>query len=334
VATSGRSFWILDDLSPIQQAAMAARGAAAEEAFLYAPRHAYRMAGGPGFGGGGEGQNPPTGAVLDFVLPKLEDGQEVKIEIRTENGDLVRTLSTQPDDEISPSARPLAVTPGHNRITWNLRHESIPNIPGAYVFGSLAGRPVVPGNYDVRLTVGDWTMGHPLEVRMDPRTDATMADYLEQDAFVAGVAAELSAIHRAVAGNNDVRSQIETLLERVDGLDGADAVTEAGTELAGDMETVADSLYQRRVVDGQTVINFPSRLKFQYVFLHGNAGNADGDVSMGSQDVLSDLRARWTVHQATNDQLMGPRLDDFNDLVREAGFSFIIAPPRPRRPIS
>ena len=70
------------------------------------------------------------------------------------------------------------------------------------------------------------------------------------------------------------------------------------------------------------------------LFLHGNAGNADGDVSMGSQDVLSDLRARWTVHQATNDELMGPRLDAFNDLVREAGFSFIIAPPRPRRPIS
>jgi len=334
VATSGRSFWILDDLSPIQQAAMAARGAAADEAFLYAPRHAYRLAGGPGFGGGGEGQNPPSGAVLDFVLPELEDGQEVMIEIRTENGDLVRTLSTDPDDEISPSARPLEVTPGHNRITWNLRHESIPNIPGAYVFGSLAGRPVVPGTYDVRLTVGDWMMGQSLEVRMDPRTDATMADYLEQDAFVAGVAAELTSIHRAVAGNNDVRSQIETLLERVDGLDGADGVTEAGTELAGEMETVADSLYQRRVVDGQTVINFPSRLKFQYVFLHGNAGSADGDVSMGSQDVLSDLRARWTVHQATNDELMGPRLDAFNDLVREAGFSFIIAPPRPRRPIS
>jgi hypothetical protein len=82
------------------------------------------------------------------------------------------------------------------------------------------------------------------------------------------------------------------------------------------------------------VINFPSRLKFQYVFLHGNAGNADGEVSMGSRDVLRDLRARWSVHQATNDELLGPRLDDFNDLVREAGFSVIIAPPRPRRPVS
>ena len=107
-----------------------------------------------------------------------------------------------------------------------------------------------------------------------------------------------------------------------------------GTSLAGDLETVADSLYQRRTVDGQTVINFPSRLKFQYVFLHGNADAAETGVSMGSRDVLSDLRARWTVHQATNDELLGPRLDAFNRLVQEAGFSIIIAPPRPRRPVS
>jgi photosystem II stability/assembly factor-like uncharacterized protein len=342
VATSGRSFWILDDLSPLQQAAAAGRmiaeggseGASAGAHFLYRPGHAYRLAGGGGFGGGGEGQNPPSGAVIDFVLGDVPEGEEVKIEIRTQNGDLVRTLSTQPDDETSPAARPLQVEAGHNRITWNLRHESIPNIPGAYVFGSLQGRPVVPGTYDVRLTVGDWMMGHPLEVRQDPRSDATMADYLEQDAFVAEVAAELTAIHRAVARNNDVRGQIETLLERIEDDPAAPPVTEAGSELAGEMETVADSLYQRRVVDGQTVINFPSRLKFQYVFLHGNAGNADGEVSMGSRDVLRDLRARWSVHQATNDELLGPRLDDFNDLVREAGFSVIIAPPRPRRPVS
>jgi hypothetical protein len=55
---------------------------------------------------------------------------------------------------------------------------------------------------------------------------------------------------------------------------------------------------------------------------------------MGSRDVLRDLRARWTVHQAANDELLGPRLDAFNELARAAGFSVIIAPPRPRRPVS
>ncbi|MCH7991489.1 MAG: glycosyl hydrolase [Gemmatimonadetes bacterium] len=345
VATSGRGFWILDDLSPLQQTAEVTEG----EAYLFSPRPTYRLAGGGGgFGGGGgdEGQNPPNGAILDFVLvaepgdadsteddESAEDGT-VTIEILTAAGDLVRTLSTEPDEDLSPGAEPLSVDRGANRITWDLRYESVPNIPGAYVFGSLQGRRVVPGDYQVRLTVGDWSMTQPLEVRMDPRVDATMADYVEQDAFVAEVAAELTAIHRAVGRNNDVRGQIEALLERIEGDERAEPVEESGTLLTTDLETVADSLYQRRVVDGQTVINFPSRLKFQYVFLLGNAGGGEGGVSMGSRDVLRDLRARWSVHQATNDELLGSRLDAFNALVQETGFSVIIMPPAPRRPIS
>ena len=78
---------------------------------------------------------------------------------------------------------------------------------------------------------------------------------------------------------------------------------------------VADSLYQNRTVDGQPVINFPTRLEFQYIFLHGNAGGGEAGVSMGSRDVPRDLRARWSVHQARNDELLGPRLDALNQLV-------------------
>jgi photosystem II stability/assembly factor-like uncharacterized protein len=330
VATSGRSFWILDDVSPLRQVADVAEGAH----HLYAPRHAYRLASGGG-GGGSEGRNPPAGAIIDFVLG-AEPGEDdtVAVEILTAAGDRVRTLSTHPDDEVSPGARALSVSPGANRITWNLRHESIPNIPGAYVFGSLQGRRVVPGDYQVRLSVGDWSMTQPLEVRMDPRVETTVAEYVEQDAFVTEVAAELTALHRAAARNDDVRGQLEALVDRLDGADGADEVVEAGEALASDLDVVSDSLYQRRTVDGQTVINFPTRLKFQYVFLHGNADAADAGVSMGSRDVLRDLRARWSVHQAANDELLGPRLDAFNALARAAGFSVIIAPPRPRRPVS
>ena len=101
-------------------------------------------------------------------------------------------------------------------------------------------------------------MTQPLEVRMDPRVDLTLAEYIEQDAFVAEVAAELTEIHRAARDVNDVNEQIGTLLERIEGREGADIVGEAADEFTAALETVADSLYQARVVDGQTVINFPS----------------------------------------------------------------------------
>ncbi|MDA0311871.1 MAG: glycosyl hydrolase [Gemmatimonadetes bacterium] len=333
-ATAGRSFWILDDLTPLQNAP----DALASETYLHAPRHAYRLAGGGGFGGFGNnsvGQNPPSGAVLHYYMAEApEEGDTVRVAILSPAGDLIRTYSTHPDEELSPGAQPIKVTEGDNRVVWDLRHEQIPNIPGAYVFGSLAGRRVVPGDYQVRLSVGNFTMTQPLEVRMDPRVDANMAEYIEQDAFVASVAAELTDIHRSTIDVKDVKGQIETLVGRIEGRDGADVVGEVADALAGDLETVADSLYQARVVDGQTVINFPSRLKFQYVWLHGNAEGAETGVTRGSEDVLGDLRVRWTTHRTTVTELLGPRLDALNELLQQYGFGAIIAPPVRRRPIS
>ncbi|MDX1648001.1 MAG: hypothetical protein R3304_12715, partial [Longimicrobiales bacterium] len=331
VATSGRSFWILDELQPLRQATEVGQ----EANHLFAPGHAYRWADGGGFGGGGEGQNPPGGAVLDFVLAQAPDsGDVVELEIRTAAGDRVRTLSTDPDEELSPGASALRLSEGANRVVWDLRHEAIPNIPGAYVFGSLRGRRVVPGEYEVTLRVDDWSMSQPLEVRMDPRLDATIQDYVDQDLFVAEVAAELAQIHRAAERTDDVRGQIEAILERIEGMDVPEAVTQEGQALASELETVADSLYQRRTVDGQTVINFPTRLKFQYVFLHGNADADAPGVSRGSRDVLRDLRTRWNVHRETAEDLLGPRLDAFNRALQEAGVSVIVVPETARRPVS
>ncbi|NNK63660.1 MAG: glycosyl hydrolase [Gemmatimonadetes bacterium] len=331
-ATSGRSFWILDDLTPLQQAG----DAGDEGVHLLRPRHAWRIAGGGGGGGGPTaGANPAGPARIHFTLADAPASTDtVAVEIRAPDGGLVRTFSTHPDESVSPGADPLDVSAGMNRVVWDLRHEEIPNIPGAYVFGSLQGRRVVPGTYEVRLHAAGVTQSQPLDVRMDPRADAaTVAAMQEQDAFVAEVAAELTEIHRAAGDVDDVNGQIDGLLGRIEGRAGAEQVDAAAETLTGDLETVADSLYQARVVDGQTVINFPSRLKFQYIILHGNAEGAETGVTQGAREVLGDLRVRWTEHRATVEDLLGPRLDEFNRLLDELGFGRII-PPERGRPIT
>ncbi len=161
-----------------------------------------------------------------------------------------------------------------------------------------------------------------------------MADLVEQDAFVAEVAAELTAIHHAAIDVNDVEGQIGEMMERIEGREGAETIEETASALSDDLETVADSLYQARVVDGQTVINFPSRLKFQYVVLYGNAEEAETGVTRGARDVLRDLRVRWTTHRSTVEELMGPRLDALNELLEELGFGTILRPPPRTRTIS
>ena len=180
----------------------------------------------------------------------------------------------------------------------------------------------------------DWTAEQPLTVLPDPRADALMAEYLEQDAFVAEVAAELVQVHRAATDVDDVAAQIDVLGGRIEGREGADEVQPLADSLTADLEAVADSLYQARVVDGQTVINFPSRLKFQYVWLHGNAEGAEAGVTRGSRDVLTDLRVRWGRHRTRVEELLGERLDELNEALEERGLGTVLRPRERVRAVS
>lgn len=329
-STGGRGFWILDDLAPLRQLPDLPE---LEAPALLRPGAAYRIAGGRGGQGGGEvGRNPPAGAIIDLVLPEgVGESDTLSLEALSADGKIVRTLSSHPDAYISPQTTALDVVSGHNRYVWDLRHESIPNIPGAYVFGSLAGRRAVPGTYRIVASLGDWSQERTLEVLPDPRSDAAPEDYLEQDAFVAEVAAELAEIQVAAGDADEVVARIEDLTVLIEGRSGAEEAVRLADSLAADLRTLSDSLYQARVVDGQTVINFPSRLKFQYVWLHGNADAADAGVSRGARDVLSDLRDRWRAHRTRLEELLGTRLDELNGVLGERELGRVLGPERRRR---
>jgi photosystem II stability/assembly factor-like uncharacterized protein len=180
VATHGRGFWILDDIEPLRQIR--------SSAVLLKPQRAIRWrcckwlnmplpADEPA------GQNPPDGAILDYVLPS--DARSVALEVLDGKGKLVRRYTnTDPDEPqemddvpwywIRPP-RHLETTAGMHRWVWDLRYPPIP--PATY---SLIGVPldsppdatspwVLPGRYSVRLTVDGRTTTQPLVVRMDPR---------------------------------------------------------------------------------------------------------------------------------------------------------------------
>jgi len=290
-ATGGRGFWILDDLSPLQQMS---ESVASSDLHLFKPRGAYRVAGG---GGGGFpapdlGANPPTGAIIDYHVSDTTDSVPVTVEILDSKGTAIRSFSSQKKEgEESDSSAVIKVKAGHNRIAWNLRHESIKNVPGLYVFGTLQGRRVVPGTYEVRITRGDESRSETLEVLKDPRVEATLSGFQEQDELVQAIGTELEVIHKRVITLRSVRDQIKDLLERAKDMDGAAALSEAGEELVEKLAAMEDSLIQKRTVDGQTVINFPSRLDFHYTYLMDAVEGAEGVVTDGARQMFDDLQS-------------------------------------------
>jgi photosystem II stability/assembly factor-like uncharacterized protein len=195
VATQGRSMWIMDDISALQQVGQQTANAAA---VLFKPREAIRgrLGGGRGgFGGGGGGaapgqaQFPPYGAAINYYLGRAPSGP-VTIEISDAAGKVVRSYSSEAattaagdapaaapsDDEeggggFRRAAPPVRLTTnlGMNRLNWD--------------FNSAAGFMVPPGNYKVKMTAGNWSDAQPLTLKIDPRLVAdnvTAADLREQ----------------------------------------------------------------------------------------------------------------------------------------------------------
>ncbi len=226
IATHGRSFWVLDNVTPLRQ--NNARVAAAE-AWLFRPQTAYRVR--PGSDQGTPlpfdealGENPPNGATLDYYL-KETPATPVQLEILDAAGKPVRRFASD-DKPQSPDpaslaipmywvhpAAPLASAPGMHRWVWDLRYPAPAGMPSSQYD---TPRPwALPGRYSVRLTVNGKSMTEPLVVKMDPRVNVSgedLARQFEADQSLAGAYGEVAAIGTQ-AGR--VHAQIQALGEKV-----------------------------------------------------------------------------------------------------------------------
>jgi hypothetical protein len=160
-----------------------------------------------------------------------------------------------------------------------------------------------------------------------------VAEFVAQDRLLQSIAGELDAMHEGVNQLSDVRDQVESVLARAEEMDGGAAVErvrELGAALRDSLTLVEDSLVQRKTYDGQTVLNAPSRLDLQYVYLHGAVDGADDGPSPMAEEVLQDLNARWYPQRARLEFLLDEKIDEFNRAVEEAGIAPVARPARPR----
>jgi len=219
IATHGRSFWILDDATPLRE--MSAQVSAAD-LWLFKPATAYRVR--PGSDEGTPvpmdeplAENPPDGAVVDYWLKERAKGP-VELELFDMEGALVRRFSS---NEVLPKTDPrnvpiamewvrpvvaLSAEPGMHRFVWDL-HYALPKGVRRSFYGP-AGVWTLPGNYTVKLTASGKSSSQVLTVKMDPRI-STPEDALRRE-FVA--ASRVSARLGEVAA---ARERAEALQEEI-----------------------------------------------------------------------------------------------------------------------
>ncbi|HVS00854.1 MAG TPA: glycosyl hydrolase [Thermoanaerobaculia bacterium] len=260
-ATQGRGFWVLDDLGPVRELATLAADTAARPVHLFTPAPALRLwnAAAPDDDDddsprrAGQGENPASGVVLYYWLPKaLDKGQTAKLELLARDGSVIRTftskekkqkpaagvpeatakksseekggeLTTDDEEELSAEEKKakeelpeVPAEPGLNRFVWDMRYEPAREFPKMILWsGDLVGPRIVPGQYQARLTVGQEVRTVPFEVRNDSRSSATQADLEAQLQFLLAARDKLDQTHDAIRRIREVRAQLDDLRKRL-----------------------------------------------------------------------------------------------------------------------
>lgn len=332
VATYGRGFFILDDITPLRQLKPEVLAASAH---LFAPRPAYRfrpvteplMA----WNDATEGRNPPDGAAISYFLKSAAEG-DVKIQITGKGGEVLRTLDGTKE-------------PGINRIWWDLKRDKTREIklrmsppyapevrPGPEGFrpfpgGGRLAALVPPGTYTVKLQAFGQEQTQELEVRKDPNTAGSEADVQAQTKLMLAIREDLEAAAGAINEIELVRSQIAGLVSNLAGDEGGKAVRAAADELEKRLVAVEEKLFQIRVTGrGQDQLRWPAQIVEKLSYL------ADG-VSLSDFPPTSEqLEVQQKIHgegSALRDQLAAISTKDvagFGELLKEHKVQGLLVP--------
>jgi photosystem II stability/assembly factor-like uncharacterized protein len=316
LATHGRSFWILDDLSPLRQFS---DNVSSQSVFLYAPATAYRMhnvnveeVAKPV----AVGENPPPGAVIYYYVKEAPKG-EVTIEILDSAGNVARKYSskktTDLDEPLNPEdkkpEKQIKAEAGLNRFVWDLRYEGANRVPDYYLFeykDGARGPLAVPGKYQVRLTVDGKSLTAPLELKLDARLNVAQADLQKQFDLAIQIRDQISRMYDAVNQIQDVRSQVDGLKRRLP--DGAKPVQTAAADLDQKLLSVRDDLFQAKIKANEDSLAYPqkvdSKLASLALVVSDGTDSAPTEASVRQFDKLKrradDALARWAEIQRTD----------------------------------
>src|SRR5438552_3111966 len=354
-ATQGRAFWIFDDLPMLHQMMDAGGLNAASQTKLFKPKDAYRMP-----GGGGQnlpptttlGKNPANGVVVYYSL-KAKPTSDVVIEFLDSNGKSVRKFTARaprPQPSPQPGAAQLTAPPeqqppateeeacfggaparvtadvGLNRFVWDERYTDATRFPWMILWaGQTQGPKVVPGNYQVKLTVDGQTMTESFEVKADPRLSTTAADYAKQLDLSLKIRDKLTETHSAIIQIRDVKKQVDDLVKRVGSQ--SKPIADGGNALNRKLTEVEESLYQTKNQSSQDPLNFPIRLNNKLAALLGVISRSETPPNEQSYAVYDELVGQIDAQLQKLSQIMKSDVPAFNQLVKDQNIPAIVVKP-------
>ncbi|MCG8352769.1 MAG: hypothetical protein MI924_33820, partial [Chloroflexales bacterium] len=359
-ATHGRSFWVLDDLTPLHQIS---DQLAESPAALLKPRDVYRLR--PALGAGwfrsegiknytlalgfaatyidqagpngkkirtylDAGKNPPDGLVVHYYLQEVPEG-DVALTFRDANGAEIKRVTPKPDDPAAVDEEEkgpwMPVVAGMNRFVWDMCYPDATKVTDdPMTERSQTGPLASPGSYQVELLVGDQTFTQSFAILKDPRVDATAEDFAAQFELMIKIRDKLSETHAAINRLRSVRAQVQEWVSRTEGQADYGAVKEAAQPLIDKLSAIEEELIQTKATTPFDMIALTTKLNAKLAALTSVVASADAAPTQQAYDVFADLSGRIDCQLEALRAVMTSDLTAFNDLVRRMEVPAVIPP--------
>ena len=331
-ATSGRSFWILDDIAPFQIIDEI------NDLKILKPKDTYKILGGRSKSNSGLGTNPLPGIILDYYIPMETDSIDIQLEI-LENDKVIRTYSNKKDKlkKTWPGgpkiSKPIPSKKGFNRFHWDFKRERLPYIDNVFVYGGYEGSMVAPGDYSARIKVNDSFSETNFEILSDPKNKFSKEDYDNQQEILRKIDAKIKEIHIAVNSMRSVQKQLNfyiDVLEKQINLEDEENTYKKTISLAKNIEVKLKNwekkLIQPKQKTFQDVINFNNKLNAEYINLKDYIDSSEPEVTSGAKDLFNDLNIRSDAIMEEINQIISEDFKSFDKQYKSLELETLLIP--------
>jgi photosystem II stability/assembly factor-like uncharacterized protein len=317
VATQGRAFWAIDDLSLLQQKDASVLN---KKLYVFDVNDAYRTEGGGRRGRRGQsgpppntGENPPSGVMFNYLLKNANDSSKVSITIFDKQNKPIKTFSQHAKE----ASDKLDFDNGLNQFVWDMNYPPAESTDGMILWnGGIGSVKAAPGKYNARFRYGQDSVDVAFVIKPNPNYKMTEADYDAQVGFLLQVRDKFSEVQKAIKDIRALRSQINAFTAKMD-TTGTKSIKKMADSLNRQMTKIEEALYQTKAKSGQDVLNYPIRLNDKIAGLYGVAASGQNPPSKQVRDVFTELSGEADAQLAKLKKIMDTGLKSLNQLINE-----------------
>lgn len=316
VATQGRSFWVLDDLTVVQQKDNSILN---KNLHAFSVNDAYRFDGFQNPKPVNAGMNPPNGSVINYYLKEASDSVKLSIDIMDKNKKPIKTFSTKAKEK----ADKIEVSSGMNQFIWDMKYAPAERVEGQIIWhGNVPGPKAAPGQYFYKIKTDKDSAEGSFTIKANPVYNVTQQDYEEQFNFLIAIRDKFDEIQKAGKNIRDIRKQISDFMDK-QGKDVPKEIKQQADTIKKQMTAVEEALHQTRAKSGQDVLNYPIRLDDKISGLYDFAASGNAAPARQVKEAFAELGGQADVQLNKLKQIMEVDVVKFNEMIREKALQVI-----------